>query len=98
MPRNLLTNPARTAADRKLRNRLILASIVVMLATYGLVLFTGILPEPWQGPVAAGGLLISFVFGNLLISWRRADWENRATRSKDEARQREQRRRALGGD
>lgn len=96
-PRNLVTNPARTAADRKLRNRLVIAAILVTVATYGLLFLTGLLPESWRGTAALVVLLVSFVLGNLLISWRRADWENRATRSKDEARDREQRRKALGG-
>lgn len=97
MPRSLLTNPSRTAADRKLRNRLLLASILVTVATYGLLIVAGLLPDSWRAPAGIGVLMVSFIFGNALISWRRADWENRATRSKDEARERDERRKALGG-
>ena len=90
MPRSLLTNPARTAADRKLRNRILFAITLGMVAVYGGLLVCGVLPEVLRVPALIGVMLLS-VAANAWHSWTRADWENRATRSKDEAREREER-------
>jgi len=96
-PRNLVTNPARTGADRKLRNRLVLASLLGGVALYGGLFLVGAMPKALEVP-AVVGLAGIWAVANFFISWRRADWENRATRSKDEALHRERRRKALGGD
>ncbi|MDO9338604.1 MAG: hypothetical protein Q7T61_19595 [Caulobacter sp.] len=97
MFRSLLTNPARTRADRLLRNRLVAAFVVGSLALYGGLFLAGLLPKVLEVP-ALVGLAAIWAVANVAVSWRRADWENRATRSKDEAGRREQRRRALGAD
>lgn len=98
MPRDWLTSPARTRTDRRLRNRIIVAFLLLMVVTYGGLYLAGVLPQALRDFVALPILLVLYFAGQGLLLWRRADWQNRATYSKDEARDREKRARILGGD
>ncbi|MDB5468842.1 MAG: hypothetical protein JWR84_402 [Caulobacter sp.] len=98
MPRDPLTSPARTRNDRRLRNRFVLAFLVVIAAGFAWTFLTGLLPAPVQeygvGILALLVLAPAYAF----YYWKRADWQNRATTSKDDAHSRKERAKILGGD
>ena len=98
MPRDWLTSPARTRTDRRLRNRILVVFLLFMVAVYGGLYLAGFLPKALQSAIVGPALLVVFLIGNGLMLLRRADWQNRATTSREEAHSREERARILGGD
>lgn len=98
LPRDPLNTPARTRGDRRLRNRYLLAFLVCIAAGYAWIFLSGRLPAPLQeyGVGILALVIVAPAYG--YFYWKRADWQNRATTSKDDAHDRNERARILGGD
>ena len=92
MLRSPLLSPARTRNDRRMRNRFLLAVLNWIVGAFAVML----LPSTLQG--YAAGLLALLITASTVgfVYWTWADWRNRATMSKDEARVRKARARILG--
>lgn len=98
MPRSWLTSPARTRMDRRLRNRIVMVFLATAVLLYGGLFVSGLLPPVLRDYVALPVLVVLYLVAAALLSWRKADWQNRATYSKDDAHSRHERARILGGD